>query len=99
MGVNRPKQGLLFYVHSFVHLGNIYSYVRLTLQLDAHGFIRIFYSSIFLLYMFRVLFAPILRSTAIGMCKIYGMLIHWSRCWLGHPHTLSTVKFGLRPMD
>jgi hypothetical protein len=35
----------------------------LRFQLDVHGFICILYSSMFLLYMFRVLFAPILRST------------------------------------
>jgi glycosylphosphatidylinositol transamidase (GPIT) subunit GPI8 len=36
-----------------------------------------------------------LQSTAIGMCNSYGMLIHWSRYWLGHPHTFNAVKFGL----
>jgi hypothetical protein len=36
-----------------------------------------------------------LQRTAIGICSGYGMLIHWGRCWLGHPHTLSTVMFGL----
>ena len=35
-----------------------------------------------------------LQSTAIGMCNGYGMLIHWSRYWLGHPHNFSMVKFG-----
>jgi hypothetical protein len=39
--------------------------VRLKVQLDVHGFICILYSSIFLLYVFRVLFAPILRSTNV----------------------------------
>jgi hypothetical protein len=38
-----------------------------------------------------------LQSRAIGMCNVYGMLIHWSRYWLGHPHTFSTVKFGFGP--
>jgi hypothetical protein len=33
-----------------------------------------------------------LQSTAIGMCNVYGMLIHWSRYWLRYPHTFSTVK-------
>jgi hypothetical protein len=51
----------LFDVHGSVHLGNVH--VRLRVQLDTHGFICILYSSIFLLYMFRVLFAPIVRST------------------------------------
>jgi hypothetical protein len=50
--------------------------------------------------MFRVLFAPILRSTtaAYGHRCVYGfgMLVHWSRYWLGHPHTFSTVNFRLR---
>jgi hypothetical protein len=26
-----------------------------------------------------------LQRTDIGMCNVYGMLIHWSRYWLGHP--------------
>jgi hypothetical protein len=30
-----------------------------------------------------------LQSTAIGMCNGFGMLIHWSSYWLGHPHTKS----------
>jgi hypothetical protein len=42
-------------------LFNVYG--RLEVQLDVHGFICIIYSSLFLLYMFRLLFAPILRST------------------------------------
>jgi hypothetical protein len=36
--------------------------------------------------------------TAIGVCVCvygFGMLVHWSRYWLGHPHTFSTVNFGL----
>jgi hypothetical protein len=32
-----------------------------------------------------------LQCTAIGVCNGFGMLIHWSRCWLPHPHTFSTV--------
>jgi hypothetical protein len=50
----------LFNVHGSVQLGNVY--VRLKVQLDLHGFICILYSYIFLLYVFRMLFAPILRS-------------------------------------
>jgi hypothetical protein len=50
-----------FYVHGSVHLGNVY--VQLKVQLDVHVFICIIYSSIFFLYKFRVLFAPIIRST------------------------------------
>jgi hypothetical protein len=30
-----------------------------------------------------------LKGTAIGMCNVYGMLIHWSRYWLGHTHILA----------
>jgi hypothetical protein len=33
-----------------------------------------------------------LQSTAIEMCNVYGILIHWIKYWLGHPHTFSTVK-------
>jgi hypothetical protein len=33
-----------------------------------------------------------LQRTAIGVCDGYGMLIHWSRYWLGHPYSFSTVK-------
>jgi hypothetical protein len=25
----------------------------------------------------------------------FGMLVHWSRFWLGYSHTFSTVNFGL----
>jgi hypothetical protein len=32
-----------------------------------------------------------LQFTAIGVCNNCGMLINWSRYWLGHPHTFSTV--------
>jgi hypothetical protein len=42
-----------FDVHGSVHIGNVY--VRLKVHLDVHGYICIIYSSIFLLYMFRVL--------------------------------------------
>jgi hypothetical protein len=35
-----------------------------------------------------------LQSTALGVCNGCGMLVHWSRYWLGHPLTFSTVKFG-----
>jgi hypothetical protein len=33
-----------------------------------------------------------LQSTALGVCNSCGMLVHWSRYWLRHPHTFSTVK-------
>jgi hypothetical protein len=55
------RSNFMFDVHGSVQLGNVY--VRLRVQLDVHGFIGILYSSIFLLNMFRVLFAPILRNT------------------------------------
>jgi hypothetical protein len=49
--------------------------------------------------MFRVLFAPILRGTtaAYSHWRVYGfgILVYWSRYWLGHPHTFSTVNFIL----
>jgi hypothetical protein len=37
-----------FYVHVFVHLGNVY--VRLKVQLDARGFICILYFTLFALH-------------------------------------------------
>jgi hypothetical protein len=56
-------------------------------------------------YLFLYIFAPHvsgaicthlqehkLQSTALGVCNVCGMLVHWSRYWLGHPHTFSTVK-------
>jgi hypothetical protein len=36
-----------------------------------------------------------LQSTALGVCNGCGMLFHWSRYWLGHPLTFSTVKSEL----
>jgi hypothetical protein len=36
-----------------------------------------------------------LQSTAIGVRNGCGLLVRWSRYWLGHPHSFSTVKFGL----
>jgi hypothetical protein len=38
-----------------------------------------------------------LQSTAIGVCNGYGMLINWSRYWLGHPEDVqtSTRSIGL----
>jgi hypothetical protein len=49
----------IFDVHVSVHLGNVY--VRLTVQLDAHYMYSLFLYILF--YMFRLLFAAILRST------------------------------------
>jgi hypothetical protein len=69
-------------------------YVRLTVQLDAHVFICILYSSIFVLHVSGAICTHHqehkLQSTAIDMRNGYGMLIHWSRYWLGHTHTSST---------
>jgi hypothetical protein len=67
----------------------------LKVQLDAHVFICILYSSLFLaLHASGAICTHPqehkLQSTAIGVCNVYGMLIHWSRYWLGHPHTFST---------
>jgi hypothetical protein len=38
-----------------------------------------------------------LQSTAIGMCNVYGMSIHWSKYWLGHSEGVpaSTCSSGL----
>jgi hypothetical protein len=35
-----------------------------------------------------------LQRTTIGVRNGFGMLNHWTRYWLGHPHTFSTVRFG-----
>jgi hypothetical protein len=33
---------------------------------------------------------------ALFLCTYgFDMLVYWSRCWLGHPHTFSTVNFRL----
>jgi hypothetical protein len=78
----------VFDVHGSVHHGNVC--VPLKVQLDAHYMYSLF------LYIFplHVLGAICthpheqkLQSTAIGVCNVYGMSIHWSRYWLGHPHT------------
>jgi hypothetical protein len=36
-----------------------------------------------------------LQRTAIGVCNGFGVLIHWGRYWLGHPHSFSTVRSRL----
>jgi hypothetical protein len=28
-----------------------------------------------------------LQSTALGVCNVCDMLVHWKSYWLGHPHT------------
>jgi hypothetical protein len=76
----------VFYVPGSVYLGNVY--VRLKVQLDVHVFICILYSSIFLaLYVSGAICTHPqehkLQRTAIGVCNGFGMLIHWSRYWLG----------------
>jgi hypothetical protein len=84
-----------FDVHGSVHLDNVY--VQLKVQLDVHVFICILYSSIF--FALHVSGAICthpqehkLQRTAIDVYNGFGMLIHWSRYWLRHPHTFSTVK-------
>jgi hypothetical protein len=72
-------------------------YVQLKVQLDVHLFICILYSSLFLALHVSGAFCTHpqehkLQRTAIGVCNGFGMLIHWSRYWLGHPHTFGTVK-------
>jgi hypothetical protein len=76
---------LEFDVRGSVHLGNVY--VRLKFQLDVHGFISILYSSIFLLYMFRVLFAHILSSTN---CIVQP----WVCVWLWYVRPVEQVLAG-----
>jgi hypothetical protein len=34
-----------------------------------------------------------LQHTAISACNGYGMFIHWSRYWLGHPVRVHSVGF------
>jgi hypothetical protein len=72
----------VFDVHGSVHPGNVY--VQLKVELDAHVCICILYSSLFL-----ALHVPgasctyppehKLQRTAIGVCNVYGMLIHRSK--------------------
>jgi hypothetical protein len=64
------------------------SYVQLKVQLNVHVFIRILYSSLFLALHVSCAICTHpqehrLQGTAIGVCNVYGMLIHWSRYWLG----------------
>jgi hypothetical protein len=87
----------VFDVHGSVHHGNVY--VQLMVQLDVHVFMCILYSSLFLaLHVSGAICTHPqehkLQRTAIGVCNGFGMLIHWSRYWLGHPHTLSLVRPG-----
>jgi hypothetical protein len=71
-------------------------YVQLKVQLDVL-FICILYSSLFLALHVSCAICTHpqehkLQRTAIGVCNGYVMLIHWSRYWLGHPQTFSTVR-------
>jgi hypothetical protein len=48
--------------------------------------------------MFRVLFAPIVRSTTAAHSHRFvwfGVLLHWSRYWFGTALHLSTVSYRL----
>jgi hypothetical protein len=86
-----------FDVHGSVHLGNVY--VRLRVQLDTQYMYSLFLYILAVHVSCAICTHPQehrLQSTAIGMCNGYGMLIHWRRYWLGHPHTFSTVKFVLK---
>jgi hypothetical protein len=85
---------VVFDVHGSIQLGNVY--IQLKVQLDVHVFIHILYSSLFLaLHVLGAISTHPqehkLQCIAIGVCNGYGMLIHWSRYWLGHPHTFITV--------
>jgi hypothetical protein len=84
-----------FDVHGSVRHGNVYG--QLKGQLDIHVFICILYSSLFLALHVSVAICTDpqehkLQCTATGLCNGFGMLIHWSRYWLGHHHTFSTVR-------
>jgi hypothetical protein len=71
---------------------------KMVVQLDVHVFMCILYSSIFFLALHvsgAICTHPQehkLQRTAIGVCNGFGVLIHWSRYWLGHLHTFSTVR-------
>jgi hypothetical protein len=87
-----------FDVHGSVHLGNVY--VQSKVQLDVHEVISILYSSLFLALHVSCAICTHpqehkLQSTTTGVCNGFGVLIHSSRYWLQHPHTLSTVRFRL----
>jgi hypothetical protein len=70
-------------------------YVQLKFQLDVLLYVFLFLS-ILALHISGYLQSSSgaqLQRTAIGVCNGFGMLIHWSRYWLGHPYTFSTVRF------
>jgi hypothetical protein len=79
----------------------IFVHVRCKFQLDVHGFVYSLFLYIFALHVSGAICTDPqehkLQRTALGVCNGYGILVHWSRYWLGHPHTFSTVKFGLSP--
>jgi hypothetical protein len=59
-------------------------------------FLGILYSSLFLALHVSCAICthPQEHKCSVQPC-VYGfsMLVHWSRYWLGHPHTFSTVNF------
>jgi hypothetical protein len=70
-------------------------YVQLMVQLDVlimySLFLSIFSSTCFGCYCIHPQELQ-LQPTAIGVCNGFGVLIHWSRYWLGHPRTFTTVR-------
>jgi hypothetical protein len=67
----------------------------LKVQLDAH-YMHSLFLSLFTLHVSGAICTHPqehkLQSIAIDVCNGYGMLIYWSRYWLGHLHTFSTVN-------
>jgi hypothetical protein len=65
----------VFNVHGFVHLGNVY--IRLKVQRDAHGFVCIFYFTVFALHVSGAIYTyhqeHKLQSTAVSMRNCHGM--------------------------
>jgi hypothetical protein len=85
-----------FDVHDSVHLGNVY--VRLRVQLVVRRLMcGLFSWIVFGRQVSGAIFTHLqehkLQSTAIGIFNGYGMLIHWSRYWLGYSHTFSNVRY------
>jgi hypothetical protein len=75
----------IFDVYGYVNLGNVY--VRLKVQLDVHGFMYSLFLYIFALHVSGAICTHPLehkvQSAALGVCNGYGILVHWSRYWLG----------------
>jgi hypothetical protein len=79
-----------------VHFLACWRHVRLKSNwMYVHGFMYSFFLYIFTLHVSGAICTQPqkhkLPSTALGVCNDYGMLVHWSRYWLEHPHTFSTV--------